>query len=80
MNNNSPQGKFLTFKTVGVVIFFPGKKGITIVICHQDRKSLYLSETGYPKNDNIAIYSLTIRWCSGKVTLYINSSKFIKKE
>ena len=34
MTNNSPRGKFLTFKTVGVVIFFPGKKGITIVICH----------------------------------------------
>ena len=34
MANNSPQGKSLPLETVGVVIFYPGKKLITIVICH----------------------------------------------
>ena len=34
ITSNSPQDKSFTLQTTRGVIFFPGKKGITIVICH----------------------------------------------
>ena len=40
MTINSPRVKILPFETVGVVIFFPGKKGIIIVIFHLGPSSI----------------------------------------
>ena len=37
MTSNSPRGKCLSFETVEVVIFSPGKKGITVIIYHLGR-------------------------------------------
>ena len=36
MTSNPPQGKVLSFKIVGVVILYPVKKGINIVIFRLD--------------------------------------------
>ena len=47
MNSHSPQGKSLNFETVGIVIFPPGKKVITIVIYHLGTDSTHINVPGY---------------------------------
>ena len=41
MNSDSPQDKFLPFETVEVLISYPCKKGITIVICNLSFTSIH---------------------------------------
>ena len=57
MTSNSPCGKILPFETVGVVIFPPGKKGITILIFHLGTNTiLTIFQTAGQRNLQINMY------------------------
>ena len=41
MTSNSPRSKSFTFETSGVIIFYPGKEGLKVVIFHLTTLAAY---------------------------------------